>query len=130
MNDILFVLARIGLSALFIVSGIGKLMNIGGIAGMLANKGFPQAMLIAYAVALVEVVGGIMVVVGFKTRWAAWALFFFTGATIVIGHNFWDMEGTARAMNQTQALKNLGIMGGLLLLALIGSGRYSVDARR
>ena len=47
--------------------------------------------------------------------------------TIVLSHAFWGMDGAARAMNQTQALKNLAIMGGLLMLAVVGPGRYSVD---
>src|SRR5216684_5105082 len=70
---------------------------------------------------------GISVLIGFKTRWGAIALLLFTACTIIFAHNFWTMEGAARAANQVQALKNLAIMGGLLAFAVVGSGRYSMD---
>jgi putative oxidoreductase len=127
MTSLLFLLARAGLAALFIVAGIGKFTSIAGTAGMLAGKGFPQPMLFAYAVATVELVGGLLVLIGIKARWAAVVLLLFTAGTIVLSHAFWGMDGAARAMNQTQALKNLAIMGGLLMLAVVGPGRYSVD---
>ena len=44
-------------------------------------------------------------------------------------HNFWDMQGAARGANMAHFYKNLGIMGGFLLLALQGAGRYSADAQ-
>ena len=55
------------------------------------------------------------------------ALLLFTACTIIFAHPFWTMEGAARAANQVQALKNLAIMGGLLIFAAMGSGRYSID---
>ena len=70
-----------------------------------------------------------MVLVGFKTRFGGWLLFVFTALTIFFAHNFWDMEGAARAANQTQALKNLAIMGASLMIVAMGSGRYGVDSR-
>lgn len=127
MTSFWFLLARVGLAALFIVAGVGKFTSIAGTAGMLAGKGFPQPTLFAYAVATVELVGGLLVLIGIKARWAAVVLLLFTAGTIVLSHAFWSMEGAARAMNQTQALKNLAIMGGLLMLAVIGPGRYAVD---
>jgi putative oxidoreductase len=82
---------------------------------------------LGYIIATIGVVGGISVLIGFKTRWGAIALLLFTACTIIFAHNFWTMEGAARAANQVQALKNLAIMGGLLVFAVVGSGRYSMD---
>jgi putative oxidoreductase len=65
-----------------------------------------------------------MILLGFKTRWAAAALFLFTAGTIFISHKFW-----IDASQQTQALKNLAIMGGYLLLVVNGGGRLSIDRR-
>lgn len=129
MTDAGFLLARACLSALFIVSGIGKFMAVAGVSGMLASKGFPQPMLLGYLVAALELFGGIMILVGFKARYAALALAIFCAATIIFFHNFWTMDGPARAQNQLAALKNLGILGGFLLLWFTGPGRYSVDRR-
>ena len=129
MADFFYLLARVALPVVFIIDGIGIFMNATGIAKTLAAKGFPQPAAFGYAVAALEVVGGVLIVVGFKARWAAIALLLFTAGTIVLAHNFWDMEGVARAANQTQAFKNLSIMAGLLLIAAMGAGRYSIDGR-
>lgn len=57
-------------------------------------------------------------------------LIVFVALTIWYAHPFWTMAGAARAANQAHALKNLAIMGALLLLMVCGSGRYSVDGMR
>jgi putative oxidoreductase len=84
---------------------------------------------VAYTVACIDLFGGVMVLIGFKTRWAALVLLAFTVLTIFFAHPFWNMEGAARAANQVQALKNLSIMGALLLIAAHGAGRFSLDGR-
>jgi putative oxidoreductase len=136
MRDIAYSLARIVVPILFIVSGSGKFMNIAGIANHAAMKdfvnffgGIPSPIVLGYLVAGIEVGAGLLVLIGLKTRWAALTLFVFTGYTILFVHNFWMMEGVMRAAQQSQALKNLAIMGALLLLAVIGAGRYSIDDR-
>ena len=130
MGDFSFLLARIMVSALFIVAGANKFMSVTGIANTLAARGFPQPTAFGYAVAALELIGGVLLLVGWKTRFAALALFAFTLGTIFVSHNFWDMQGAARATNQTQALKNLAIMGGLLMIAAVGAGRFSADRGR
>jgi putative oxidoreductase len=89
----------------------------------------PKYEALGYLVGAVELIGGLMILVGFKARWGALMLFVFTACTIFFVHHFWDMEGAAAAMNQTQALKNLSIMGALLLLVAGGSGSHSLDGR-
>lgn len=129
MNDAVFLVARAMLALIFLISGFGKLIAVGGIAGMLQKMGFPQPDLMGYAIGIFELVFGLMVLAGFMTRWAALALFAFTGVTIFMAHNFWTMEGAQYAAQRIQALKNICMMGGLLLLAFTGPGGYSVDAR-
>jgi putative oxidoreductase len=124
MNDAVALVARVLLSALFIVIGARSLMNVGGTAGFLGRSGVPSPQIVAWAVIAVELIGGLMVLVGFKARWAALGLCVFTAATIYLGHKFW-----IDASQLTHALKNLGIMGGFLLLFANGPGRYSVDGR-
>jgi putative oxidoreductase len=136
MSDNLYVLGRVLMPWVFIVSAIGKFMNVAGVAGSAGMARFESMIggsvpptVVGYIVALIEIVGGLMVLVGFKTRFGGWLLFVFTALTIFFAHNFWDMEGAARAANQTQALKNLAIMSACLMIASIGSGRYAVDSR-
>ena len=130
MQDFGYALGRALLSVIFLVSGFTKLMDVTGVARTLGNAGFPQPRYFGYAVAVAELIGAAMLLLGFRARWAALALFFFTAGTIVIAHAFWNMEGAARAANQIQALKNLAIMGGLLLIASAGSGRLALDRGR
>jgi putative oxidoreductase len=132
----LYVLGRILMPWVFIVSAIGKFMNVAGVAGSAGMARFESMIggslpptIVGYLVAVIEIVGGVMVLLGFKTRSGAWLLFIFTALTIFFAHNFWDMEGAARAANQTQALKNFAIMSACLMIAAMGSGRYGVDNR-
>jgi putative oxidoreductase len=137
-----YTLGRILLSLVFIVEGIRKIMNVEGIAKMLADHnvpvpdqivpylgGMPKFQAAGYLVAAVEVICGLMILVGLKARWAAIVLIVFMACTIFYVHHFWDMSGDAFFNNMTEALKNLSIVGGLLLIAAIGSGPGAMDRR-
>ena len=134
MGDIALAIGRVAIPIVFIVSGIAKFLNVSGIANHPGVTNFMNAFgeitsrtTLGYIIATIEVVGGISVLIGFKARWGAIALLLFTACTVIFAHNFWTMEGAARAANQVQALKNIAIMGGLLVFAVMGSGRHSVD---
>jgi putative oxidoreductase len=71
-----------------------------------------------------------MILLGFMTRWVALALFAFVAGTIFVSHNFWVFEGQQYFAQRSQALKNLAIMGGFLMLAAVGPGRFSLDGGR
>jgi putative oxidoreductase len=137
-----YTLGRILIPLVFIVAGIQKLMSIGEVAKMLATNnvpipdeivpylgGIPKYEFLAYLIAAVEIICGLLVLIGLKARWAALVLAVFTACTIIFVHHFWDMEGAALIQNRTEALKNLSIMGGLLLIVAIGSGPSSLDRR-
>jgi len=141
MWDWLYTLARVLLPVLFVVEGVGQFANIGAFADKLQNLNLPlQAQLellgshrfviIGYLIAVIEIAGGAMVMVGYKARLAALVLIVFTFGTIAVGHPFWLMEGPMRAINFTDALKNLSIVAGLLIIAALGSGPYALDNRR
>jgi putative oxidoreductase len=133
-------LARMLMPLLFIVEGIKKFANVGAIARTIQSSGLPvpqvelfgmsRFALLGYLVALIEVVCGVMVVLGYRTRTAAVLLALVVVAAILIAHPFWMMDGQARVANLTQALKNLSIISGLLIVAALGPGRYALDGRR
>jgi putative oxidoreductase len=116
---------RILLAAMFVLAGFGKLTDIAGTAGWFGSIGLPAPTIVAVLVGLLELVAGLAIVVGFQTRIAALALAVFTiGATLIAHTDFADM---------TQFLffqKNFAIVGGLLVLAFVGAGSLSIDARR
>ncbi|MBP0438612.1 DoxX family protein [Tianweitania sediminis] len=118
-------IGRVLLSIIFILSGFGKLTALGGTAGYFASLGIPAPMVAAVVVGLVELVGGLAVLLGFRTREGAWALAIFCVASAVVAHSDWsDM------MQMIAFQKNLALAGGLLVLAAFGPGPISIEARR
>ena len=139
--NVAYTLGRIFIPIVFLVSGIQKVMNIGEIAQMLAANGvpFPDEIVpylggipkyeaLGYLIAAIEIICGLMVLIGLKARWAALVLIVFTACTIIFVHPFWE-GGADQIANRTEALKNLSIMGGLLLIVAVGAGPSSVDDR-
>ncbi|MBZ9819092.1 DoxX family protein [Mesorhizobium sp. CA4] len=118
-------LGRILLAVIFLLSGFGKLTAISGTAGYFGALGLPVPTVTAVVVGLIELLGGLAILVGFQTRTAAWVLAIFTIATGLVAHTGW-----ADQMQMIQFLKNLAITGGFILLASSGAGAYSIDAKR
>jgi putative oxidoreductase len=137
MSDALNLIGRVLLSVLFILYGSYKAMDPSGILGSpgvkhfmdLVAGGAPAPIWLGYLIAAIEVLGGLALLFGIQTRLAAWGLFIWVIITTYFGHPFWSMEDAARAGVQVHFFKNLAIMGGLLLLASAGPGRFSVDGR-
>lgn len=119
------VLGRVLISAIFVISGLSKLTAVSGTIGYIEAAGLPLApVALAVAVAL-EVVGGIALIVGFKTRWVATALALFSVVTAFAFH------GNIADQNQfIHFFKNIAIAGGLLQLVAFGGGALSLDARK
>ena len=116
-------LGRIMLALIFILAGVGKIMDPAGNMGYMQSMGVPSILL--WPTIALEVLGGLAVAVGFKTRYAAIALAIFSVATAVIFHrNFADQ------MQMILFLKNIAMAGGLLLLAAGGRTAFSMDNRR
>lgn len=117
---------RVGLGLLFVVSGFGKIAGFAGTAGYMASKGMPMAEVLLVGAIAIELVGGLMLLAGFKARWAALAIAAFLVPTTLIFHSPVGPEAQAQ---MTQFLKNLSILGGMLYVAAFGPGAWSVDRR-
>lgn len=126
-TDALALVGRILLGLIFVLSGFQKLTGFSGAVGAIASKGLPMPEVLAVLTIIIELGAGLLLVVGLKARWAAFLIFLFIIPVSLSFHNFWTMEGAAAAMNKVQFLKNLSIMGGMLMVAAFGPGRYSVD---
>ena len=137
-NDVVVLVGRILLAAMFILAGYPKLLDPAGTAGMITNAGFPAATLLAYIAGLFELVAGLFILVGFQTRITAWLLAIFCVFTALIFHggsiNIPDFPEAANGLltmfNGLMMMKNLTIAGGFLVLAAFGPGALSLDARR
>ena len=126
-SSIAALIARIAMALLFLPAGIGKITGYAGTAGYMDSQGVPGILL--PAVIAVEVLGGLALLVGFQTRFAAWALAAFTLLAAILFHrNFGDAQ--TGMVNQVMFFKNVAIVGGLIALAALGAGAYSVEGRK
>jgi putative oxidoreductase len=120
---------RILMAAVFLISGFFKVAGYSQVVGYAAAKGIPLAGVAIACAAAVELLGGIAILIGFKTRIVSWVLFLYLVPATLIFHNFWTLQGMEQQDAMSHFLKNLAIMGGLLILAANGPGAYSVDER-
>lgn len=123
MNKYSSVIARLFLGHIFILAGMNKIMEYAGTQGYMESVGVPGALL--PLVILLEVGAGLSVLVGWQTRWAAYALAGFSVISAVIFHN-----NLADQIQMIMFMKNFAIAGGLLLLAEHGAGEFSLDKRK
>lgn len=124
-NSVILLIGRILLSIIFIMSGLQKFGSIEGTAGYIGSVGLPAGVLLAWAAAIVETVGGIAILIGFQTRLAALAL---AGFCLVAGALF--HFDPSDQMQMISFMKNVTIAGGFLALFVSGPGSISVDGRR
>lgn len=121
---------RILMSVIFLVSGFFKVGGYTQLVGYAAAKGVPLASVAIACAAVLELAGGLAILVGFQTKIAAWLLFLYLIPVTFYFHNFWSMQGMEQQDNMIHLLKNVAIMGGLVILAANGPGPYSVDHSR
>ena len=117
---------RILLGLIFVMAGFGKLANPAGTVGYMAAYGMPYADMLVWPTGLLELGGGILLMIGWHARWAATALILFTIAATFIFHAFWNVDAAQMQMQQIMFLKNLAIIGGLLYVVAYGSGPCSL----
>jgi putative oxidoreductase len=122
-------LGRIALALIFLWSGYGKLADISGTVGYMNAYHLPMANVLVWPAALLELIGGLVLLAGWKARWTALALAAFTIVSALIFHNFWAVPAE-QALNQTiHFMKNVAIVGGLLQVFAFGAGRYAMEPR-
>ncbi|MBM2830908.1 MAG: DoxX family protein [Gammaproteobacteria bacterium] len=114
-------LGRILLSVIFIVAGFHKLTGFEQTAGVMASKGLPMVNVLLVLTIIIELGGGLMILIGWKARWAATAIFLFLIPVTVIFHPVW-----ADPEQFNSFFKNLAIMGGMIYIMTFGSGPLSL----
>lgn len=121
---------RLLISLIFILSGVMKIFHFQGVVGALSSFGLEGAEFFAVLAILFELVGGLLILLGWHTRIGVYLLMLFLLPTTFLFHNFLGLQGHEQAEEMAHFLKNLTIYGGLLLLLSYGPGRWSLDARR
>ena len=121
--------SRALVALIFVLSGLGKLANYAGTKQMMAGVGFPAVDLFLVGAIALEIGGGLALLAGFKTRWAAAALIVFLIPATIVFHLMPMLGGGEGAqMQMINVLKNVAIMGALVKFWADGAGAYSADA--
>jgi putative oxidoreductase len=129
-QNIFALIGRILIAWLFIPSGWSKLTGFAGTVGYISSKGVPLPEVAAAIAVAVELGLGILLLVGFKTRWTALLMALFIIGITIIFHNYWAVEAAQVMAQKMNFYKNMAIAGGTLAFAAFGAGEYSVDGRR
>ena len=127
INSLLMLFGRWCIAAIFIFGGLGKFINYDATAAYMAAKGLAPIPILLVISALVEIIGGCSLILGYKTRWGALLLLLFLIPTTLIFHDFWNVTGEGRTLQLIEFLKNLAIFGGLLYVLVKGAGSIACD---
>ena len=130
-QDVLLLIGRVALGYIFVQSGLRKLMDMDPFVSVgpnsLVGRGVPWASFWGWIGAPLEFIGGLMILLGLGTRYAALAIALFTIVATLIAHRYWEFPMPARQLQLTMFFKNLSMLGGLILLFVTAGGRISLD---
>ncbi len=124
MKDISTVLARVFLSLIFLASAFNKISNFEGTQEYMVSKGMPATKFLLIGAILLLVFGGLSVLLGYKAKKGALLLIIFLIPATLIFHRDFSQQ-----IEMIMFMKNLAILGGLLMIFANGAGKYSVDGR-
>lgn len=122
-------LGRILLSFIFLWSIIGDVANWSGRAAYMASKGIPLPVMFLAGAVVLKLAGGIFLILGYRARFGALLLLIFLVPTTLIFHAFWSAPPAQYASQLINFQKNIGLMGGLLMVIALGPGRWSLSGR-
>ena len=118
---------RILLAQMFLVAGYGKIMGFAGTAKYMAAKGLPMADALLVLTITIELGGGLLILLGWKARWAALAIFLFLIPVTLVFHGYWSIEDANQRLSEMRNfMKNVAIMGGMAYIIAYGSGPFSL----
>ena len=120
---------RLLLAVLFLPAGIGKITGFAGTVGYIASVGLPLPAAGAVLAIVVEVLGSVALIIGYRARLAAMVLALFTLVASFFFHAYWAAPVEQQFVTQLLFFKNIAVVGGLLVLAAWGAGAWSIDAR-
>jgi putative oxidoreductase len=116
-------------SLIFIMAALGHFTQAE--IGYAAQAGVPLASIAVPLSGVIALAGGLSILLGYQARLGAWLLVLFLVPVTVMMHNFWAMKDVGEAlMHQAMFFKNVGLMGGALLITQFGAGPWSLDSRK
>ena len=125
----LALIGRILIAAIFAYFGYLKLMGFHGSVGYFAKLGFPLPEVSAVLAIVFELGGGVLLILGLKTRWVALALAVYTVVATLVAHRYWSYPPDQAFNQMSHFFKNVSLIGGLIMLAAFGPGPVSLGRR-
>jgi putative oxidoreductase len=116
VSKVIYPVGRALLGALFFISGVNKILAFSYVAGWMASSGVPASSLLLAVTIAIEVLGGLLLIIGYRARLAALVIALFLIPVTVVFHAFWSADAASFQNQLTQFLKNLAIVGGMLLV--------------
>ena len=124
-QDFLLLVGRVMIGWIYIQSGWRKLMDVPAFVKTMPRRDLPD--FLGYIAPPVEFIGGIAIVLGFATRYAALLILLFTIIATLSSHRWWNFPVEQQTNQHTHFWKNVTMMGGLVVLFVTAGGRLSVD---
>lgn len=125
--DVVLLIARVLMSFIFIWSGIGKIYFYEETANFMLANGMSFVPFFLIGAIILEIVAGLLILLGLFTRWAAFLLFLYLIPTTMIFHAFWQVPDAEKHLQMVMFFKNVNILGGLLYIVTFGAGNLSFD---
>jgi putative oxidoreductase len=125
LDNLLILVARIFIGSLFLWAGATKVVHWKGSAEYMHLKKMPTSLL--PAAILMQIIGGLSVLLGFEARVGALLLIVFVIPAAIKMHDFWNLQGDERTTQKTMFMKDIAVLGGLLLLLITGAGSFAFN---
>ena len=121
-------LGRLLITYIFATSGIAKLFSWSDNVAYMSTRHLPMIPVLLAFAALIELAGSASLITGYQARIAAFVMFWYLTAVTILFHNYWAATSMMAGMQETHFRKNLAVMGGLLMLARCGPGKWALGA--
>jgi putative oxidoreductase len=128
LTNFVVVVGRILIALIFVRAGVNKIGSIDATAAEMAKSGIPLSNILVFGAIVMELGGGLLLMVGLFARWAALALFFYTLTLALIFHAYWAVPDAQARLQASIFFGHLSMMGGMLVVVAFGAGAYSLDA--
>jgi putative oxidoreductase len=125
-HPIVPLVGRLLITYIFATSGIAKAFFWSSNVEYMSTRHLPMIPGLLAIAMIIELAGSVCLVTGYQARFAAFVMFWYTTAVTVLFHNYWAAGETMAGMQETHFRKNLAIMGGLLVLAYAGPGKWAL----
>lgn len=128
VQNFLILMSRTCICSLYLWAGWAKISNWKGTIAYMQSKNLPLISLMLPTAIILQIVGGLSLLLGIYCRLGTVILIAFTIPAMIKMHNFWQVDDTIRTIEKTLFMKDVAIVGGLLAISILGPGTFSLDA--